>query len=149
MNMNIVIYVLMSCVRLAGDVSEPGLCPAEEEPDLLSSHQRRENPSGRDPRPARAAVQEEGLSVHRSLHLTGAGEGTRNTWCLGNVQFSVVAMIILMSAVKRRGPRMEPCGTPPHEPSACGSRSGGWRASAWSWTSWWRSTLAVKAGSLR
>lgn len=63
-------------LRLAGDVSEPGLCPAEEEPDLLSSHQWRENSGCRDPDAQRAAVQEEGLCVHPAVRLTGAGEGS-------------------------------------------------------------------------
>lgn len=62
--------------RLAGDVSEPGLCSGEEESDLLSSHQRRENSCCRDPHPPRAAVQEERLPVHLTVHITGAGEGT-------------------------------------------------------------------------
>lgn len=62
--------------RLAGDVSEPGLCSGEEESDLLSSHQRRENSCCGDPDPQRAAVQEERLSVHLTVHIAGAGEGT-------------------------------------------------------------------------
>ena len=66
---------MVSLLRLAADVSEPGLCSAEEESHLLSSHQRRKNSGCRDPRPQRAAVQEERLSVHRTVHLTGAGEG--------------------------------------------------------------------------
>lgn len=64
------------CVRLAGGVSEPGVCSAEEELDLLSSYQWRKDPGGRDPHPQRAAVQEEGLFVHLTVHITGAGEGT-------------------------------------------------------------------------
>lgn len=64
-------------VRLAGNLSEPGLCSAEEEPDLLTSHQRREDSGGRDPHPQRAAVQEEGLFVHLTVHIAGAGEGTQ------------------------------------------------------------------------
>lgn len=68
---------VVSVLRLAADVSEPGLCSAEEESHLLSSHQRRKDSGCRDPRPQRAAVQEERLSVHLTVHLTGAGEGTR------------------------------------------------------------------------
>ena len=68
--------MFLFCFRLAGDVSEPGVCSAEKEPDLLSSHQWRENSCGRDPHPQRDAVQEERLSVHPALHITGAGEGT-------------------------------------------------------------------------
>lgn len=55
---------------------EPGLCSGEKESDLLSSHQRRKNSRCRDPHPQRAAVQEEGLSVHLTVHIAGAGEGT-------------------------------------------------------------------------
>lgn len=56
-------------------MSEPGLCSGEKESDLLSSHQRRENPGGGDPHHERAALQEEGLSVHSAVHFPGAGEG--------------------------------------------------------------------------
>lgn len=66
----------MSSLSMAGDLSEPGVYSGEEESHLLSPHQRRENSGGRDPHPERAAVQEEGLSFHLTLHLTGTGEGT-------------------------------------------------------------------------
>lgn len=72
----VVVVVVVVFPRLAGDVSEPGLCSGEEEPDLLSSHQRRENSCCRDPHPPRAAVQEERLPVHLTVHITGAGEGS-------------------------------------------------------------------------
>lgn len=61
--------------RVAGDLSEPGLCSSEKESDLHSSHQRRENPGGGDPHLERAALQEERLSVHSPIHFSGAGEG--------------------------------------------------------------------------
>lgn len=76
-------------------MSEPGLRSGEEESDLLSPHQRREDSCGRDPYPQRAAVQEERLSVHITVHITGAGEGTvtqdhphAEKW----LQFSVAAV---------------------------------------------------------
>lgn len=68
--------MFISFPRLAGDVSEPGLCSDEEESDLLSPHQRRENSCCRDPHPQRAAVQEERLSVRLAIHIAGAREGT-------------------------------------------------------------------------
>lgn len=61
---------------MAGDLSEPGVYSGKEESHLLSPHQRRENSGGGDPHPERAAVQEEGLSIHLTIHLTGTGEGT-------------------------------------------------------------------------
>lgn len=72
-------FVFLGFFRLAANVSELGLCSAEEESDLLPSHQWWENSSGRDPYPQRTAVQEEGLSVHLALHIAGAGEGTETT----------------------------------------------------------------------
>lgn len=46
-NSHLVLIVFVRlCVRLAGDVSEPGLRPAAQEPDLLSSHQRRKDSGG-------------------------------------------------------------------------------------------------------
>lgn len=67
--------VSVCLLRLAGDVSEPGLCAGQEESDLLSAHQRRQNSGRGDPRPQRAAVQEERLSVRLTVHIAGAGEG--------------------------------------------------------------------------
>lgn len=67
--------VFISFPRLAGDMSEPALCSVKEESDLLSSHQWRENSCCRDPHPQRASVQKERLSVHLTVHITGAGEG--------------------------------------------------------------------------
>lgn len=68
--------IFMSSFSLAGDLSEPGVYTVEEESHLLSPHQRGENSGGGDPHPERAAVQEEGLSLHLTVHLTGPGEGT-------------------------------------------------------------------------
>lgn len=68
--------LIMSSFSVAGGLSEPGVYSGKEESHLLSPHQRRENSGGRDPHPERAAVQEEGLSVHLTVHLAGTGEGT-------------------------------------------------------------------------
>lgn len=48
--------IIVSSFSVAGDMSEPGVCSGEEESDLLSPHQRREDSGGRDPHPERAAV---------------------------------------------------------------------------------------------
>lgn len=68
--------IIVSSTSVAGDMSEPGVYSGEEESDLLSPHQRREDSGGWDPHPERAAVQEERLPLHFTVHHTGPGKGT-------------------------------------------------------------------------